>query len=1008
MPVVINSPDFEPDSEREGLILSGPDRDQIRSVPTECGINRIILRESVRLFDMIVSYLWAEHHELYFLLKGLQEVPSGLRSFDPHWFHQNIILGYRAVLKKYPIVETPIGRLRLFRSDGKPHILFVKADDDDPSGTLYSLFRDCYGCGRLTRWELNAHWAEFAWSECGVVTMHYLCRHIRDCGTVAQLKDRAILGFDEYAWLNALFRYLQSSPVPKNLPPGGKSRSSPRISLISSDCAIIPNCDNVFLSLNTPGIAVGQGLTPVMLDTLARLGDDLSKRLVHPAIDSLSPNTIKLTVNAEALSQLIDRNVTAITKSYTSSGFFPSTFSYVVGRIWPILRIVSTHEKYPVAFRDRQRKVVKFMSSIHDRSEPALENDDLYEIAWSEAHKWSITQLARYVADSRSIEALRLRLRLENVQETVEWIDDVFGFLRHALTGIELGKLKIIPNQLGDFCLVSGLCSDELPPIFRTDPSIEFGFDWRPSLIHPGIRNVVPDRKKTIDDVSRKIDDIFLSGTQLSQYDTLRCALFLAHVLPHERSQRSREERNVSMKVLGLLAAFFPTEIRSFKQTTIDQDLPHAWRAVLRYCMEQILAKIKRCSTLREVGLLIHPHDPVQCLKNVFEVMPRFGQMRGNIYPNELGEFCELKSLWKPEEIPDDLKTILLDLSEEKQDIRRELIDGRFQSYFPDMQPKRVSDICGKIDNIVEKIWQSPRKKEEKFRRPIKAILSDWIRERPDAEILFPFISKEQRNIRYEMLDPEMQESLLELSERPEDVRKLRSCATSLAEREKREAELREKAEKLQKEIEYLKRKSEHSNRESAVSETASGPFCFETEIRNSIQRFKGLVGESHVSDALGQIFMSLTGSYLTGALGEAAVFRDLQDNGVFRSVVWHNQSSDPTEDSFQGPAGETIYWANQGTTVDINTVTEAGLDIPIEVKATFYSPGTARMNFYLGQGQLDVFAKASLEHPAVLAIVQDAKGGSPTITYLTLFGGIYLGCGGQENVILRGPRVTQ
>jgi hypothetical protein len=57
MPILINSPDFEPDSERQDLILSGAARDCAKKTITECGINQMILTATVELFDALVSFL---------------------------------------------------------------------------------------------------------------------------------------------------------------------------------------------------------------------------------------------------------------------------------------------------------------------------------------------------------------------------------------------------------------------------------------------------------------------------------------------------------------------------------------------------------------------------------------------------------------------------------------------------------------------------------------------------------------------------------------------------------------------------------------------------------------------------------------------------------------------------------------------------------------------------------------------------------------------------------------
>lgn len=77
MPIYLNSPDFEPDSERESLILIGEDILADKDVISEGGINRLILKESIELYDSLVSYFSVNgYHKLYLLAKGLKDCRS--------------------------------------------------------------------------------------------------------------------------------------------------------------------------------------------------------------------------------------------------------------------------------------------------------------------------------------------------------------------------------------------------------------------------------------------------------------------------------------------------------------------------------------------------------------------------------------------------------------------------------------------------------------------------------------------------------------------------------------------------------------------------------------------------------------------------------------------------------------------------------------------------------------------------------------------------------------------
>lgn len=82
MSVILNSPDFEPDFERESLFLHGKEIDDVKHIITDCGINHMILQERIALFDLIVMFLSKNHQNLYYLAKCLQTVPDVPKFFN--------------------------------------------------------------------------------------------------------------------------------------------------------------------------------------------------------------------------------------------------------------------------------------------------------------------------------------------------------------------------------------------------------------------------------------------------------------------------------------------------------------------------------------------------------------------------------------------------------------------------------------------------------------------------------------------------------------------------------------------------------------------------------------------------------------------------------------------------------------------------------------------------------------------------------------------------------------
>ena len=86
MPIFVNSPDFEPDSERQSLILNGITCDEEKNVITEVGINQKILCKLPDMFKVIVQYLSKESFNSSFnLCNGLKSLKDH-EELDRDWY----------------------------------------------------------------------------------------------------------------------------------------------------------------------------------------------------------------------------------------------------------------------------------------------------------------------------------------------------------------------------------------------------------------------------------------------------------------------------------------------------------------------------------------------------------------------------------------------------------------------------------------------------------------------------------------------------------------------------------------------------------------------------------------------------------------------------------------------------------------------------------------------------------------------------------------------------------
>ena len=107
LPIILNSNDFEPSTERQEILLDGTEikRDEKRNmeIPTDVGINRYILKRTYTLFENIIKYCSEnKFNNLHLLARGLKHVPKVRSYFDKKWYEENYMTDMRNILLKYP------------------------------------------------------------------------------------------------------------------------------------------------------------------------------------------------------------------------------------------------------------------------------------------------------------------------------------------------------------------------------------------------------------------------------------------------------------------------------------------------------------------------------------------------------------------------------------------------------------------------------------------------------------------------------------------------------------------------------------------------------------------------------------------------------------------------------------------------------------------------------------------------------------------------------------------
>jgi hypothetical protein len=215
--------------------------------------------------------------------------------------------------------------------------------------------------------------------------------------------------------------------------------------------------------------------------------------------------------------------------------------------------------------------------------------------------------------------------------EVTEWLNKFYSFITDKITEgmLDQEKHAIIPDQNGDFHPKKNLFIDEIPKIFKSEDFERFGISFKKEMIHSGIKNIPLNHSKTIDEVVKRINELFKNykekmksslcqpqnstsfpkgnrfqhssrfGTinkpaqsmaqKKAQEQTLKLAYFLISIVP--RQKFTYIQRN--MDLITFLKTFFPDQIQNLKKIDFPQKCLGKWKKSFKILSLYLISKSK-------------------------------------------------------------------------------------------------------------------------------------------------------------------------------------------------------------------------------------------------------------------------------------------------------------------------------------------------------------------------------------------------------------------------------
>lgn len=696
-PLYINCPDFEPDEERQRLLLSGnetieiipneEDDDQTRRVVTsETGVNRLIYKKIVELYDALVKYLSeAKYGNLYNLAIGLKGNKQ-YQDLDLDWLDTNVTKQYRRILTSYDIVK-PLcenGCKRLSE-------VFVVKERGALENKLYLLMTRLFP-SKMIDPSNNHSWAEVVWKELNIWNIEKLCEHISSLGDWNRLD---LQGDELYRWYNSFLELVKENDGD-----------------LLNTYALLPDYTGQLHKLDDDNIKQGKGVTKFVESILEGLGINVKSILLNPHITAVQ---LDRNYNSISFSTAIDNKV----KEYLSSNCVTinDEFTKKLGTLVSVVPPVEN--SIDLAFNTKRFCIFKAVKELYI-SEFDTYNNISYtgftKQAWEGLDFWLLKQIFNKIASLSTLTSLPSG-------HDVVWLNNTLKRLVSYINVTELAQLKVLPNQDGDFCTNNLLIDDNIPLELKSEEVVNLGAKITNRLLDNKIEASVfgITSKFTISDISTLISQQFgKNDTEVEKTAKEAAALHLITLLPKEDSSSTLYKNQCEL--LEIAHTFLGEKVKSENKISINHNDETLWSRGNKIIVELVLDVIRTAKSLEVLqdALNLDEMQTVSALNKLYSYLNKCGISYQDdlIVPNQEGGFCAVE----------ELRTDFINpIDESIKDISKPLADNETLFYFRKIlahhgvvpQPttriispmalleKRILEISGQVA-----LWQHPNYKE--------------------------------------------------------------------------------------------------------------------------------------------------------------------------------------------------------------------------------------------------------------------------------------------------------
>ncbi len=648
-PIILNSPDFEPDDERQSLLLSGQNWDEEHNNISEVGINQIIYSKVYSLYDNLVSYLSSNSYgKLYLLANGLKKAKEHDK-LDEKWYSENVIKNYRDVLLKYPVVEPYANKELKKLAD----CIFVKESKNE--NEVFSLLTSLYPDKLIKD---NLEWSQFVWKEgLDIWNTEDLCKNIEEKNNWNNITLEEGVAVTD--WYNKFLTHVQTYDE-----------------RYLKKYALLPNMNGELKKIDAENFKQGEKVSAFIIDLLVKLGKDVKPILLHSDVTAVS-------LDSKYNSQSYSADLNRLAKNIIDDG----NQTTKVSRLMPLISIIpNAEEKYSSEFRNQRKRFYEICTSLYSITDAvSITDNSLLEGAWKEVDTWFVSRVLNSLKSIGSLSKLPSGL-------DAKWLNDALLALNIQIS--KLDAFEVLPNQEGNFCAHKNLYEDAgVPEELKDDIFKSVDLNYKEILLHKDIDASAfsVNQNKTIASFAADLKSKFATTNSYACGNYFRgkyhykpqnaldnVALYIVSLLPKDKESElykyQRDLFDVSKEILPSQTNF---------EGDISFDSSDLWLFANEYVCSQIEETISSMGTLDAIDTALGKVGEVK----VWEVLNKYYRFLSHanisysnlsVFSNQNGvlkSFCDLN---KDEgNIGDLLKNIISLLVDPETDFRNNLMDSR-------------------------------------------------------------------------------------------------------------------------------------------------------------------------------------------------------------------------------------------------------------------------------------------------------------------------------------------